>query len=88
MYCRQNVRSDSPSPPFTDLDFEWFEINERQPLLRFRRFDDDFLDQWHFFNNFHERIYRPQLFNLRLYQRRSVPLLPTRLQYFEYHFSF
>jgi len=96
MYCRQNVTSESPSPPFTDLDFEWYDYSERQPLLRFRRYDDDLLDQWHFFNNFHERmitpirIYHtipqpsPQLFNLRLYRR---PLVQPPIR-FQYHFSF
>ena len=94
MYCRQNVSSESPSQLFTDLDFEWLDDNERQPLLRFRRFDDDLLDQWHFFNNFHDRmmipirvyhtIPQPDVSHLRLYRR---PLVQPPIR-FQYHFSF
>lgn len=55
MYCRQNLTREAPLPPFTDLDFEWYDETETHPLLSFRRFDDDLMDQWHFFNNFHEK---------------------------------
>ena len=97
MYCRQNLTRESPPlPGFTDLNFEWYDESEIHPLLSFRRLDDDLLDQWHFFNNFHERMIRPiRIYNriqpqpqlishLRLYRRPPS----ARFQYLEYRFSF
>lgn len=90
MYCRQNLTTELP---YDDFDFEWFDA--RVPLLPIRRFDDDLLDQWHYFNRFHERMFTtptriydtiqsplPQISHLRLYRR------PIRFQYLEYRFYF